>query len=61
MTTLLDIESDDPAHIEVGGAESLGELIVDGLWSDFFTIGSTFNDLDWDAFLVDLDGQITRV
>ncbi|KAF7596249.1 hypothetical protein BBP40_002782 [Aspergillus hancockii] len=35
-----------------------GELIVDELWDEFFTVGSTFNDTDWDTFLLDVGEQI---
>ncbi|GES64217.1 Zn(II)2Cys6 transcription factor [Aspergillus terreus] len=35
-----------------------GELIVDELWDEFFTVGSTFNDTDWDTFLLDAGEQI---
>ena len=35
-----------------------GELIVDELWDEFFAVGSTFEDADWDAFLIDFDEQI---
>ncbi|KAL2810737.1 hypothetical protein BJX63DRAFT_422835 [Aspergillus granulosus] len=34
------------------------ELIVDELWDEFFTVGSTFNDADWDMFLLNAGEQM---
>ncbi|KAL4742971.1 hypothetical protein BDV11DRAFT_216177 [Aspergillus similis] len=38
-----------------------GELIVDELWDEFFTVGSTFNDADWSMFLLDAGEQIGEI
>ncbi|KAL4809096.1 hypothetical protein BDV18DRAFT_94673 [Aspergillus unguis] len=40
------------------GQQVPDELIVDELWDEFFTVGSTFNDADWDTFLLDAGEQI---
>lgn len=40
---------------DITRAEASNEpLLVDELWDDFFTVGSTFNDSDWDAFFSDV-------
>lgn len=33
-------------------------LFVDELWDDFFTVGSTFNETDWDTFFFDLGANM---
>lgn len=42
-------------------AQPSGELMVDELWDEFFTVGSNFNDTDWDAFLLDVGDQMSRM
>jgi hypothetical protein len=45
---------------DVTTADAPGELfLVDQLWDDFFTVGSTFNDTDWDAFFSDVGTNMT--
>jgi hypothetical protein len=34
-------------------------LLVDELWDDFFTVGSTFNDTDWDTFFTDVGANMS--
>lgn len=52
---------DEHSHPQFEGDQGSGELIVDELWSEFFSVGPTFNDLDWDSFLIDLDNQMTGI
>lgn len=49
---------DEQLSRELEEAPVPGELIVDELWDEFFTVGSTFNDADWDTFLLDAGEQI---
>ncbi|KAF4622656.1 hypothetical protein G7Y89_g14371 [Cudoniella acicularis] len=49
------------SHQIEGSYGSSGELIADELWSEFFTVGPTFNDVDWNTFLIDFENQITKV
>jgi hypothetical protein len=41
--------------------QASGELTVDVLWNEFFTVGTSFDDSDWDTFLIDLDEQMGGV
>jgi hypothetical protein len=41
--------------------QASGELTVDVLWDEFFTVGTSFDDSDWDTFLIDLDEQMGGV
>jgi len=34
------------------------DFAVDNMWEEFFTVGSDFNSIDWDTFLIDLDEQM---
>lgn len=43
---------------EITKADAPSELLVDGLWDDFFTVGSTFSDTDWDAFFSDVGANM---
>ncbi|KAG2414474.1 hypothetical protein HFD88_003665 [Aspergillus terreus] len=49
---------DEQVPRELEETPAPGELIVDELWDEFFTVGSTFNDADWDTFLLDAGEQI---
>ena len=41
-------------------ADAPSELwLVDELWDDFFTVGSTFNDTDWDTFFSDVGANMS--
>jgi hypothetical protein len=42
-------------------SQASGELSVDVLWDEFFTVGTSFDDSDWDTFLIDLDEQMGGV
>ncbi|KAL4751795.1 hypothetical protein BDW72DRAFT_212561, partial [Aspergillus terricola var. indicus] len=52
---------DEQASGELEERHIAGEPIVDGLWDEFFTVGSTFNDADWDMFLLDAGEQIRGI
>jgi hypothetical protein len=39
----------------------LGELTADVIWDEFFTVGTSFDESDWDTFLVDQDEQMGGV
>lgn len=44
---------------EVTRADAPNELLfVDELWDDFFTVGSTFNETDWDTFFFDVGANM---
>lgn len=49
---------DEQVSRELEERHGPGGLIVDELWDEFFTAGSTFNDADWDTFLLDAGEQI---
>lgn len=38
--------------------DTAGDLVTDKLWDDFFTVGSSFNDTDWDTFFSDVEANI---
>jgi hypothetical protein len=40
------------------GVASNELLMVDELWHDFFTVGSNFNDTDWDTFFSDVGANM---
>lgn len=46
----------DQKHLEE--THSAGDLVTDELWDEFFTVGSTFNNTDWDTFLLDVGDEI---
>lgn len=43
---------------EANRTDVSGELMVDELWDEVFTFGSTFNDTDWDAFFSDFGANM---
>ncbi|KAL4759113.1 fungal specific transcription factor domain-containing protein [Aspergillus foveolatus] len=49
---------DEQVSRELEERHGPGGLIVDEFWDEFFTAGSTFNDADWDMFLLDTGEQI---
>ncbi|KAL3429225.1 hypothetical protein BDV09DRAFT_190317 [Aspergillus tetrazonus] len=49
---------DEQVSRELEERHGPGGLIVDELWDEFFTAGSTFNDADWETFLLDAGEQI---
>jgi hypothetical protein len=44
---------------DVGLADAPSELLVDELWDDFFTVGSTFDDTNCDVFFFDIGANMS--
>lgn len=51
-------ESAIPAVEVPAPADEPGELLVDDLWNDFFTVGPTLNEADWDKFFTDMGANM---
>jgi hypothetical protein len=49
------VNNEDVGNADLGTNEL---LMVDELWNDFFTVGSNFNDTDWDTFFSDVGANM---